>query len=277
MSESTSPESTSPGPDPAAQVGIQSIEIGMQLLAALAEHALDTPPPMLKTLAARAGMPAAKAHRYMVSLVRAELVERDPVTGRYQLGPMARLIGLRAIQSLNVVRISTARLPAYCADLGFSVALAIWVDHGPMIIAVEQARRPITIGTQVGEAMPMITSATGQVFGAWLPAAMTQRLVQRDVNSIRDAQEFPTTPAEIDALFRTVRETGVGATAGGLNRTVNALSVPIFDYRGDLVAALSTLGPADELDADRRGPLAQRLRAIGAELSFELGYTPEIG
>ncbi|MCW2526428.1 MAG: hypothetical protein JWM76_1288 [Pseudonocardiales bacterium] len=257
-----------PGDD--TRLGIQSIEIGMQLVNALAEHALDNPPPMLKTLAAHAGMPAAKAHRYMVSLVRSELVERDPATGRYRLGPMARLIGFRAIQNMNVVRIGSSHLPAYCAELGFSVALAIWVDHGPMIIAVEEARRPITIGTRIGESMPIVSSATGQVFGAWLPPALTEDLIKRDLAATPDAM----TPDAVAQLLATVRTTGVGATVGGLNRTVNALSAPIFDYRGELVAALSTLGPGDELDAERDGALAGRLKRLAAGLSHELGYAP---
>lgn len=258
------------------QLGIQSIEIGMQLMSALVEHAFDNPPPMLKTLAAKAGMPPAKAHRYMVSLVRSELVERDTVTGRYRLGPMARLIGLRAIQSLDVIRISNAHLPTYCAELGFSVCLATWAYNGPTIIAVEEARRPITIGTRVGEVMPIISSATGQVFGAWLPRSMTQGLIKREIQTLKDRDGFPTGKPDIDKLFEAVRETGVGATMGGLNRTVNAVSAPIFDHRGVLVAAISTLGPADELDASRDGPVAQQIRAIAAGLSSELGYTPEV-
>jgi len=260
----------------AVRLGIQSIEIGMQLMRALVEHAFDNPPPMLKTLAAKAGMPPAKAHRYMVSLVRSELVERDAVTGRYRLGPMARLIGLRAIQSLDVIRISNAHLPTYCGELGFSVCVATWTYNGPTIIAVEEARRPITIGTRIGEVMPIISSATGQVFGAWLPRSMTQSLVKRDVQMLKERGGFPTNKLDIEKLFETVRETGVGATVGGLNRTVNAVSAPIFDHRGVLVAAISTLGPADELDATRDGPVARQLKIIAAGLSHELGYTAEV-
>lgn len=258
------------------QLGIQSIEIGMQLMGTLVEHAFDNPPPMLKTLAAQAGMPSAKAHRYMVSLVRSQLVERDTATGRYRLGPMARLIGLRAIQSLDVVRISNSRLPSICADLGFSVALATWAYNGPTIIAVEEARRPITIGTRIGEVMPILSSATGQVFGALMPRSMTKDLIKREISSMRSRGMATMAKAEIDALFEDVRQSGVGATAGGLNSTINALSAPILDHRGVLVAALSTLGPADEFDAARDGEVARRLKTVAAELSHELGYTPEM-
>lgn len=257
------------------QLGIQSIEVGMQLMKTIVDHAFDNPPPMLKALAAQAGMSPAKAHRYMVSLMRSQLVERDEITSRYRLGPMARLIGLRAIQSLDVVKVTAPRLPGICSQLGFSVALAIWAYNGPTIVAVEEARRPITIGTRVGEVMPIIRSATGQVFGAWLPPALTQDLLELEIADRKRHGEGPSSKAQIAALLDMVRKTGIGATTGGLNRTVNALSAPIFDHRGTLIAALSTLGPAHEFDPDRNGPLAHKLKTIAQGISSELGYAPE--
>ena len=59
------------------QAGIDSIETGMRLLTALAARRT---PQMLKTLAADADMPPAKAHRYMVSFVRAGYVDREPIS-----------------------------------------------------------------------------------------------------------------------------------------------------------------------------------------------------
>lgn len=246
-------------------------------MATLVEHALDSPPPMLKTLAAHADMPPAKAHRYMVSLIRSQLVERDEISGRYRLGPMARLIGLRAIQSIDAVRLASARLPLICSELGFSVAVAIWAYEGPTIIAAEEARRPITIGTRVGEVMPILNSATGLVFGAWMPRALTQAHIHRGAAAtLRATGQSPTSQVAIDQLFKEVREVGLGITEGGLNPTINALSAPIFDHRGVLVAALSTLGPANELDVSTTSPVALALQRFAADLSAELGYTPQI-
>lgn len=276
LQDDTAPELADDASD--GKLGIQSIEIGMRLMATLVEHALDNPPPMLKTLAAHAGMPPAKAHRYMVSLVRSQLVERDEVSGRYRLGPMARLIGLRAIQSLDAVRLSSARLPLICSELGFSVAVAIWAYEGPTIVATEEARRPITIGTRVGEIMPLLNSATGLVFGAWMPRALTHAHIHRGATAaLRATGQPPMSQVAIDRLFEEVREAGLGITEGGLNPTINALSAPIFDHRGVLVAALSTLGPANELDVSTTSPVAGALRRFTAELSAELGYVPQIG
>jgi DNA-binding IclR family transcriptional regulator len=60
--------------DEDSRQGVQSIEVGVPLLQALAEHGA---PMMLRDLALRTGMPAAKAHRYLVSFVRTGLVVQD--------------------------------------------------------------------------------------------------------------------------------------------------------------------------------------------------------
>ena len=66
--------------------GIQSIEIGGKLLTTLVEAGA---PMSLSELAKKAGMPAAKAHPYLVSFGSFGLIEQNPLTGRYELGPFA--------------------------------------------------------------------------------------------------------------------------------------------------------------------------------------------
>ncbi len=78
-------------PSPRLQRGIQSVEVGGQLLRALAHQGR---PMALKDLAREAGMSAAKAHPYLVSFGKLGLIEQDALSGRYGLGPLAMQLGL---------------------------------------------------------------------------------------------------------------------------------------------------------------------------------------
>ncbi len=254
----------------ADQIGIQSVEVGMRLLVVLADLTADAAPPMLKTLAAAADMAPAKAHRYMVSFLRTGVVEREPSTGRLRLGPMARHIGISSIRSMDVVKLAAGRLPQVCAQLGQSVALAIWAYQGPIIIAAEDVRRPVTIGTRVGEVMPLLTSATGRVFGAWMPEATIRPILAAELKASAGGGPVKTA-AQAQQLFAETRKAGIGWTAGGLNATVNALSAPIYDFRGSFVAALSALGSSTSFDVALDGKLARGIREAANEISRELG------
>ena len=59
---------------------------------------------MLRDMAASAHMPAAKAHRYMVSLC-ASAVEQDAASGRYDLGGWRFELGLSGLARLDPVRL----------------------------------------------------------------------------------------------------------------------------------------------------------------------------
>src|SRR5256885_2000564 len=71
--------------------GIQSVEVGGQLLKALARTGRRM---ALKDLAREAGMTAAKAHPYLVSFCKLGLMEQDRASGHYGLGPLAIQMGL---------------------------------------------------------------------------------------------------------------------------------------------------------------------------------------
>ena len=108
---------------------MQSVEVGGRLLLALADH----PSPMaLKDLSARAGLPAARAHPYLVSFGKLGLIEQDPVSQRYALGPAALQIGLACLHQLDPVRVATQVAEALAERTRQAVAVAVWANFGPI-------------------------------------------------------------------------------------------------------------------------------------------------
>lgn len=261
----------------AEQAGIQSVEVGARVLGALASLTAVGAAPMLKTLAEHAGMPPAKAHRYVVSLMRSGLVEREPSTGRYRLGPKARQIGIVALQSMDVMRLGIQELPAIRDQVGHTVVLAIWAYHGPTIILVEEVRTSIAVSAHVGQIMPLLSSATGRAFGAWGPDSQIRPMLADELargQGLRPASSIKSME-QAEALFRSIREQGVASVQGDLNPLISALSAPVFDFRGELVAAISTLGPSAVFDTAPGGRPSLALRQAAEVLSASLGYRPQ--
>ncbi len=146
------------------RAGIQSVEVGFTLLAALAQA---RGPLMLRDLASAAGMSAAKAHRYLVSFQRLGLVSQDSTT-RYDLGPAALQLGLAAITRLDAVKLARERMPALMGRIGHTLALAVWGNHGPTIVHWEESPQSVTVNLRLGDVMPLLSSATGRCFATWV-------------------------------------------------------------------------------------------------------------
>ena len=151
--------------NPAPQrAGIQSLEVGFGLLEVLS---ISPGPLMLRDLAAAAGMSAAKAHRYLVSFQRLELVVQDPATTLYDLGPAALKLGLASLSRLDSVKLARQRLPPLMAQTGQTLALAVWGNQGPTLVHWEESPRALTVNLRLGDVMPLLSSATGLCFAAF--------------------------------------------------------------------------------------------------------------
>ena len=159
--------------------GIQSIEVGGALLQALVRHGA---PMMLKDLARAAGMPPAKAHPYLVSFGKLGLIEQDPLTGRYGLGPFSLQMGLTALHGLDPLRAATIEAARLADEIELNVAIAVWGNHGPTIVRIEESSKQIHVNMRPGTVMtPLLLSATGRVFATFLPARITQPILEKEL------------------------------------------------------------------------------------------------
>lgn len=251
--------------------GIQSLETGGALLHVLVAGG---GPLMLKDLAAQAGMPPAKAHRYLASFIRLGLVEQDASLGRYALGPFALTLGLAALGQLDAVRLATPLLPALAQELDATVAAAVWGNKGATIVRWEDSRDIVTVNVRAGGVMPLLRSATGRCFGAWLPEGRTAALLADELRADRNPpRAVPASPEAASRLWAKIRREGVSRVLGALIPGIDALSAPVFDHRNAMVLALTVLGYAGTVDCSPGGRVERTLKAAAADLSARLGKT----
>jgi DNA-binding IclR family transcriptional regulator len=256
--------------------GVQSVEVGMRLLATLAEAGGEKG---LNALAAAAGMPPAKAHRYLVSLTRTGFVEQDPATGRYALGGQAVWVGLVALGRADIVQAASSAIAALRDEIDETVLLAVWGTHGPTIVRWAEASRPVTVNVRVGSAMPLLRSATGRIFAAFAPPSLVAPLLDAELANLAEAPgralppDLPRDRAQAERLMAETRARGLGHVDGHFLFGVASLSAPVFDHEGRIAAALATLGPSGSFDDRLDGPVAAALRRAAQRVSLRLGYT----
>lgn len=252
--------------------GIQSVEVGVRLLRALAEApgALT-----LKDLAAGAGMPASKAHRYLVSFGRSGLVVQEAASGRYDLGPLALTLGLAALGRVNAVKVGAWAMAELRARIDETVLIAVWGNRGPTVIGWEESSKPVTVNVRAGSVMPLLTSATGRAFLAYLPPARTAALVAAERAQLKAMRRPGAAPLIApEALAAEVRRRGLASVDGDLLPGVAALAAPIFDHAGSVALVLTALGPQGVFDGRPDGAVAAALREVAAAASARLGAPP---
>ncbi|SAK61524.1 IclR family transcriptional regulator [Caballeronia arationis] len=254
------------GGEEKARSGIQSIEVGFRLLNVLTHEPRAM---MLRDLAQRAGMSPAKAHRYLVSFQRLGLASQDPVSGRYELGGFALQMGLARLARVDGVKLARIALSELRDRLDQTVGIAVWGNQGPTVVHWMESSYPAKASLKLGDVMPLLSSATGLLFAAYLPRSKTQAMLERELAATRK------TMAEIEPLLAEVREHGAARIEGMLLPTIHAFCTPVFDSTGDLALGLIALGHEGAFDTRWGGEIDSALRACAADLSYQLGYSEQ--
>ena len=253
------------------RAGIQSVEVGFALLEGLTRA---RGPLMLKDVAAAAGMSAAKAHRYLVSFQRLGLVTQDARTARYDLGPAALKLGLASLARLDAMRLARERVPGWMEQIGHTLALAVWGNHGPTIVHWEESPQAVTANLRLGDVMPLLASATGRCFAAHVAADAIAPLVREELARAQKLQrtDLPRTQAEVNTLLAEVRTRGVARVVDTLLPGIVGFCAPVFDADGHMALGIVTLGSIATFDPEWGGAVEQPLRAAALQLSQDLGW-----
>ena len=270
-------------PDSRPQRGIQSIEVGGQVLRAMAHSGR---PMALKDLAREADMPAAKIHPYLVSFARIGLMEQDAESGRYFLGPLALQLGLISLKQANPVQAAAAELPELVQRIGHTVAIAVWGSRGATIVRLEESPAPIHVNMRQGTVFSLAGTATGRLFAAYRAGGEVKELLDDErrrqkshpappIANVPPARAVPAWRA-FERELREVREHALARSDGETLPGVNAIAAPVFDHEGRIVLAVTAIGPASIFDLAWDGAIAREVRACAARISRRLGATAAV-
>ena len=125
--------------------------------------------------------------------------------------------------------------------------------------------------SKVGKRAPMHCTSVGKAILAHLPLDV--------VSSIIDRKGLPVhtdyTIINRDDLFKEledIRERGYALDLQENEYGITCIAVPIFDYTGQVVSAISISGPTMRMTEERLEQLKQPIIQIGQQISNRLGY-----
>lgn len=268
--------SSNPGPSQ----GVQSAEVALTLLSHMAAagglHSVSE-------LGRQLGMSRAKVHRYLVSLLRSGYVEQDAASARYRLGVQALQTGLSALAEVDFVGFAAARLPELASLTGHTVFTTVWGQHGATIVQWRESAHPVTVNVRVGSVLPLLHSATGRVYAAWLPEhqvlplALAEWEEHRTLgNSVPGMDAGLSSSNDVTAYLREdwgrTRARGYATVQGHFLAGVNSAAVPVLDAYGELAGAITSLGLNKTFSLDPKGGPIASLVETSTRLSTRLGW-----
>jgi len=263
-------------PKRGARKGIQSLVTGFQVIDFLLKHGKPAP---LRDISKGTGLAPSKLQFYLVSLMEVRVVHQDSQSGYYGLGPYTLQLGIAGLQQFDIFEAARSRLDEFAERHGHNVFMGVWGNQGPTIIhRVSGHHSRSLLELRLGSVLPVLRSALGRVLFSYLPEQVTSAYVDREMNDamhspMTNDQEMPRNIAALKTLRESIQARKMSRCRGGLLSDHTAISAPIFDYRGKIIAGVTAMGPINALDDEYEGDVAKDLRRIANEISQEAGLT----
>src|SRR5258708_32013674 len=149
-----------------------------------------------------------------------------------------------------------------------TVFLGVWGNEGPTVLYWLDVPRPVSVIIRPGSILPLLTSALGLVCAAYLPPDLTKKHITKEIaEHKRSGLDFPVkSEAEAARKLADVRARGFSLVRGDLIRGIDAMAVPVLDFKKDLMAVPASGGPSQRIRVSSKGKSGPRLKQAAQKI-----------
>jgi DNA-binding IclR family transcriptional regulator len=236
----------------------------------------DGKPRTLQELSEGIELSTSTTFRLLATLSYYQYVTRDPYTNRYSLWLSCLALAQGFIKSYDLRRIAMPELEMLRDEVKETVHLVI-LDQME-IVYIEKLQGLHAIGlmsSRVGGRAPAYCTGVGKVLLAYgKPQAVKEYFLKRKLQRYTDTTI--TSFSELDSELASVRSKGYALDRGEHETEVRCVATPIFDMKGEVIAAISISGPASRMEPlEQKRDLIQKAKQTAKNISVKLGYSPE--
>jgi DNA-binding IclR family transcriptional regulator len=208
--------------------------------------------------------------RVLKTLRDAGYVSQDPASKRYRMGLRVWELGARAVNRIGLVDVARPVLKWLTAVTGETSALAVLRDTDSLYIDMVDGSEPLRVYADPGSRAPVYATASGKAMLAHREPELVERVIRAGMKRLT-----PLTITRHDQLRRRlaeIRRTGLAINHGERRPDIAAVAAPIWNGRGECVAAISISGPVRRFQDDNLETLKRHVKKAGEEISTKLGY-----
>ncbi|WP_432826186.1 IclR family transcriptional regulator [Dactylosporangium sp. CA-092794] len=246
-------------PAPAERQTIGSLERGVEVLLLFTRVSGDLG---VTEVAAHLDMPKTVVHRILTTLRTSGLIDFDPGTRRYTLGPAALALGNAYLERIDLREFALEPMRRLVERTNETATLSI--RSGPARIYLSQAvpDREVRMTVPLAQPFPLHVGGSSKVFLAFAPAQE------------RNDYLAALTGVDLAVLRRELAEItqrGYAVSFGERQEGAGSVAAPVFSADGSLAGVMSVCGPAERL-RPVVGQASALLLMETAALSRRLGF-----
>ena len=238
---------------------IQSVDRAMRILLALQEERLLG----VSDLAKRLELAKGTVHGLLQTLAAHSMVEQDPASGKYTLGPALLVMG-NVYLDAHDLRVRSLRWAASLGertDLSVRVGVLVWPDV-VVIHHLAAPSAPIPV-SEVGLGMPAHATSLGKAILAFRP---DRSALLRRGPLVRLTGETITDPGDLEGSLRDIQRGGVAFERQEAVVGESGVAGAVFDQTERVVGAIGVVVPGADLEESVVAVVRETARAMSREM-----------
>lgn len=213
-------------------------------------------------------------HRILKLLNQYRFVSFDKETKQYNLGSYLIVLGSRAIELIDYLKLAKLHLKWVCEQTGLTSVLLEPVSNDRLMYVAkeepEQPDHPFHVTVQLGQHFPLTSASFGKCYLAYIEEEKMKEIIQKVAfkqftdKSITDLKKFQQSLHE-------VRRKGYAVSCEEHTRDVFGVAAPIFDYFGNVTMVIACIGFASRMSEEHVSFCGEKLKEASRKIMDLLG------
>lgn len=247
---------------------INSVDRAMKII-----HLFDEQKPewKLSEISRELDLHKSTVHGLLRTLAHHGYIEQNPETEKYRLGLRFLEKSTYVLNHLDLRGIAAPHLKEIAKQYGESTHLALLDEGEAIYIDKVEGASAISMYSRIGKRAPLYCTAVGKVLisekdhPTVSEYAAQQSYKVHTVNTISSKEEFIQEISKVTAQ-------GYALDNEELEIGLRCAAVPIYNNRGELIAAMSISGPSSRLTGEQLDRVIADLKSHAASISSKLGW-----
>jgi len=250
-----------------SEYNVRAVERALQILSCFDNEHYERG---ISEIAQTVDLHKATAHRIVTTLVNYGYLERATDGQKYRLGLELTNLGFMVIHRMDLRREALPSMKQFVDRWDETCDLSIF-DRGEVLyIEVLRGNRALTIAAAVGQHLPAHCTASGKVFLAHLPPNELDKILSQPLASF--TIKSVTSPDELCRQLATIREQGYAVDNEEFEEGLCAISAPIYNRQGRVIAAVGNPSPNSRMTPERVQEIAEAIKEAARAISHRMGW-----
>jgi DNA-binding IclR family transcriptional regulator len=245
-----------------------SLEKAIQILSLFDS---GTPELSAQEISKALSIPPSTTYNYLKVFLQNEFLSKSDRTNKFCLGFRIFKLGIIAGENISLLEIVRPHLASVAARSRETAVLTVIDDLDVLCVDTVESPRLIKLTMKKGIRLPLHAGAPGKALLAYKDPAFIHEMIARR-GLVKLNKNTITQRGELERELASIRAQGLSISNSEVDLGAAAISVPIFDHKGQGIASLSLIGQAEAIFREDKQRLIDMLKDAGGKISSELGY-----